>query len=108
MPDLYVDLQFNDDDLVLDTAGEPVLITDRDCITQDIKHMIRDSGLMVQIIGQRDDNKVADHILALTLLIEEDERLIPGTVEIEQTETGVFFIAALTFDFGGISLTVGG
>lgn len=108
MADLYVDLQFNDDDLVLDPAGEPVLITDRDCITQDIKHMIRDSGLMLQIVGQRDKNTVDDHLISLTLLIEDDERLIPGTVDIEQTDKGVFFITADTFDFGSVNLTVGG
>lgn len=102
----YIDLKFTDDDLTLDVAGEPVLIYDRDCITQDIKHLIRDSGKMVLIIGQRDTVKVAILLQELTLLIEEDVRLIPGTVNITSTELGVFFITADTYKFGTLTLQV--
>lgn len=71
----YVDLLITDDDLTLDIAGEPQLIYDRDCITQDIKHLIRDSGLMVEIVGQRSDIAVNERMQRLTLMIEEDTRL---------------------------------
>ena len=102
----YIDLLFTDDDLTLDVAGEPVLIFDRDCITQDIKHLIRDSGLMLQIIGQRDVVTVEVLLQELTLLIEEDQRLVPGTIEIETTTLGVFFITAQTYKFGPINVQV--
>jgi len=104
---IYSDLQFEHDDLVLDSAGEPVLVEDAACITQDIKHLIRDSGLMVQMIGQRNSAVVDDLVLQLTLMIEDDERLIPGTVSIEQTSTELFFITADTYEFGGIYLQAG-
>ena len=104
---IYTDLQFENDDLVLDSLGEPILIEDAACITQDIKHLIRDSGLMVQMIGQRNSAVVNDLVLQLTLMIEEDERLIPGTVAIEQTETELFFISADTYEFGPIHLEAG-
>lgn len=102
----YVDLLFTDDDLTLDSAGEPILIFDRDCITQDIKHLIRDSGLMVQIIGQRNPVTVEVLLQELMLMIEKDERLVPGTIDIETTSLGVFFITAQTYKFGTINVQV--
>jgi len=103
----YSDLQFDNDDLVLDSAGEPVLVEDAACITQDVKHLIRDSGLMVQMIGQRNSAVVDDLVLQLTLMIEDDERLVPGTVSIEQSTAEVFFISADTYEFGPIYLEAG-
>ena len=100
----YIDLLITDNDLTLDMAGEPLLITDRDCITQDIKHLIRDSGLMASIIGQRDDVAVRAATQELMLLIEEDTRLVPGSVVIERVDTSTFFITATTYDFGDLTL----
>lgn len=102
----YIDLLITDDDLTLDAGGEPQLIYDADCITQDIKHLIRDCGLLVGIVGQRSRVAVDEALLKLTLLIEDDERLIPGTVDITQTEVGTFFITASTYDYGDINLNV--
>jgi hypothetical protein len=104
---LYVDLLVENDDLVLDAGGEPQQIYDRDCIVQDIKHLVRDSGLLVEIIGERDQQKVKASLLKLTLLIEDDERLIPGTVAIAATDHETFFITANTYEFGGVRLTTG-
>lgn len=103
---LYIDLLITNNDLTLDGGGEPILITDRECISQDIKHLIRDSGLMVEIVGQRDDVKVQDLLLRLTLMIEDDIRLVPGTVSITETGLGDFFVTATTYDFGLINLAV--
>ena len=101
---LYIDLLITDDDLDLDQAGEPQLIFDRDCITQDIKHLVRDSGLMVELIGQRDNLAIRANTLELVLMIEEDQRLVPGTVNITRTDSQTFFITATTYDFGDISI----
>jgi hypothetical protein len=38
----------------------------------------------------------------LELMIEDDERLVPGTVEITRTDTETFFITATTEQFGVI------
>lgn len=103
----YVDLLFEKDDVVLDVAGEPQLIYDLDCITQDIKHLIRDSGLMVEIIGQRDDIKVQSNLQRLVLMIEEDVRLVPGTVAIERVHVEMFFVTATTYKYGQALLQVG-
>lgn len=103
----YIDLLITDNDLTLDTGGEPVHVDDRDSIAQDIKHLIRESGLMVQIIGQRDTVKVRANLQTLELLIEDDERLVPGTVKITQTTRELFFVTAETIQFGLIEFTIG-
>ena len=55
MPDdYYRDLLISKDDMTLDANGEPVLVTGRACIAQDIQHMIRESGLLVELVGERD------------------------------------------------------
>ncbi|GLP98693.1 hypothetical protein GCM10007891_05470 [Methylophaga thalassica] len=102
----YVDLLIVDDDVVLDAAGEPQLIYDKACITQDIKHMVRDSGLLVEMIGERSSSKIQEKMLKLVLFIETDERLIPGTVAITRTDTETFFITATTYKYGSTSIEV--
>ena len=49
----YRDLLITDDDITLDAGGYPVLVTERACIAQDIQHMIRESGLLVDLVGER-------------------------------------------------------
>ena len=102
----FVDWLITDDDLTLDAGGEPLLIYDLDCITQDIKHMIRDSGLLVQVVGQRSDDAVADLLLQLVLLVETDERLVPGTVAITRQSSALFFVTADTYLYGPTTLQV--
>lgn len=103
---LYVDLHIVNNDVNLDSGGEPLTLDNRDSIAQDIKHLIRETGLMVQIIGQRDDIKVQILLQQLTLEIEEDDRLIPGTVVITRTDTELFYITADTVEFGPIDIYV--
>jgi hypothetical protein len=98
----YIDLFITDNDLTLDAGNEPALIADRDSITQDIKHLIRDSSLLSACIGERDRANIAALMQQLELMIEDDERLIPGTVEITRTDTETFFITATTEQFGVI------
>lgn len=105
MPD-YVDILISDNDLTLGIDGEPDLIYDRDCIIQDIKHLIRESGLMVAIVGQRRVANIQKILGHLTLLIEGDTRLIPGTVLIKQTLHDEFCINAKTYKYGAITLQV--
>jgi hypothetical protein len=102
----YVDLLVTNDDFTFDAAGEPMLVYDADCIAQDIKHLIRESGLMVEIIGQRDNIKVRSNLQKLTLLIEDDVRLVPGTVVITKIDIETFYITATTYKYGNINVEV--
>jgi hypothetical protein len=102
----YIDLLIQDNDLVLDLSRQPLLIDDRASIAQDIAHMIRDSGLLVTLVAERDRLKQRDCIQQLELLVEADERLVPGTALINQLEPGQYLVTATTLKFGTIEVTL--
>lgn len=102
----YIDLLIQDNDLVLDPSRQPQLIADRASIAQDIAHMIRDSGLLVTLVAERDRLKQRDCIQQLELLVEDDARLVPGTVEIIQLEPGQYLVTATTLEFGVIEVAL--
>ena len=97
---LYIDLLITNTDLTLDPSNQPLLVDDRASIAQDIGHMIRESGLLVTLVAERSRLRQADCIQQLELLVEEDERLVPGTVQITETGSGQYRIAATTVAFG--------
>ncbi|MGG7596792.1 DUF2590 family protein [Pseudomonas sp. WC1] len=102
----YIDLLIQNNDLVLDLARQPEPIQDRASIAQDIAHMIRDSGLLVTLVAERDRLRQRDCIQQLELLVEEDERLMPGTAQIVEQGNGVYLVTATTLGFGDIGVTV--
>jgi hypothetical protein len=100
----YIDLLIQDNDLVLDLSRQPLLIDDRASIAQDIAHMIRDSGLLVTLVAERDRLRQRDCIQQLELLVEADERLVPGTALITQLAPGQYLVTATTLKFGTIEV----
>ena len=102
----YIDLLIAGNDLVLDPSRQPMLIDDRASIAQDIAHMIRDSGLLVTLVAERDRLKQRDCIQQLELLVEADERLVPGTAQINQLQPGQYLVTATTLKFGNIEVTL--
>ncbi|MFJ3412311.1 DUF2590 family protein [Pseudomonas protegens] len=102
----YIDLLIEDNDLVLDPSRQPLLIADRASIAQDIAHMIRDSGLLVTLVAERDRLKQRDCIQQLELLVEGDERLVPGTAQITQLQPGQSLVTAKTLKFGDVEVTL--
>lgn len=102
----YIDLLIFDNDLVLDPSHQPVLIEDRASIAQDIAHMIRDSGLLVTLIAERDRLRRRDCIQQMELLIEADERLVPGTALIKSLGLGQYLVTAKTLKFGAVEVTL--
>ena len=103
---LYLDLLIRGNDLVLDPARQPALVTDRASIAQDIAHMIRDSGLLVTLVAERDRFRQRDCIQQLELLVEADERLVPGTARIVSQQPGQYLVTARTVEFGDIEVTL--
>ncbi|QSB20616.1 DUF2590 family protein [Pseudomonas sp. 15A4] len=102
----YVDLLIEHNDLALDPSHQPRLIDDRGCIAQDIAHMIRDSGLLVTLVAERDRLRQRDCIQQLELLVEADERLVPGTAKIRTLESGVYLVTAKTLKFGAVEISL--
>lgn len=100
MEKLYLDLLITDEDITLDSGNQPLICDNRISIAQDIKHAILESGLATQLIAERSRIFRRDIILQMVLLVEEDVRLIPGTVSIIEERLGQLFITAETYEFG--------
>ncbi|VVP32346.1 hypothetical protein PS874_04278 [Pseudomonas fluorescens] len=103
---LYIDLLITGNDLTLDPSSQPLLIDDRASIAQDIGHMIRESGLLVSLVAERDRFQQADGIQQLELLVEADERLVPGTARIIKQGSGQYLVTAKTVAFGPIEVVL--
>lgn len=99
---LYFDLKIIDGNFVLDSGDEPVRCNNRESIAQDVVHMIIESALAKQLVGERGPTLRYDIAQQLELLVESDDRLEPGTAQITETKLGKHYITATTNDFGGI------
>ncbi len=102
----YIDLLITDNDLALDLSRQPVPVEDRACIAQDIGHMIRESGLLVTLVAERNRLKQRDCIQQLELLVEDDVRLVPGSASIRTLEPGQYLVTAKTLQFGDVEVTL--
>lgn len=102
----YIDLWIEGEDIVLDGGKQPILCDNRRSIAQDIKHTLLESGLLTALIGERSPVLRADIFLQMQLLIEDDERLVPGTIQIIEKNQKNLWIVAETVEFGEISQEV--
>ncbi|MDN4236382.1 DUF2590 family protein [Citrobacter portucalensis] len=103
---LYIDLLINNGDFSLNAGHEPELCNNRKSIGQDIVHAIIESGLATQLIAERSPTLRADIFTLLELLVENDERIVPGTVEINEESQKRLWVTASTYDFGTLSYQV--
>lgn len=104
----YIDLHISNGDVVLDAGLNPSYLTDRAAIAQDIVHAILDTGLAHLLISDRGTGVTADTQIKIKLLVEDDVRIMPGTVRIEQTSSGNWWVFADTIDFGLIQSSITG
>lgn len=102
----YIDLLIAGNDLVLDPSNQPLLIDDRASIAQDIAHMIRESGLLITLVAERDPLRQRDCLQQLELRVEDDVRLVPGTARIFPLTSGAYLVTATTVKFGDVKVTV--
>lgn len=107
MPDdFYRDIHIVDEDVCLDVGLQPEYVRARACIAQDIKHMLIESGLVVEMIGERNKAGRQTSIVRMTLLVDEDLRIVPDTCHIEevwQSRTEVtYWLTAETVRYGKI------
>ena len=101
----WQDILITDRDITLDPAGIPVYVIQRPSITQDIVHMILESGLLIELIGERSRAKWTGNMTRIEMLVEDDQRIIPGTVVIdwEDPEQMVLFAQSV---MGQVSVTL--
>lgn len=101
----YRDLHINNGDVVLDAGNNPVYLTDRDVIAQDVMHAIVEEGLANLLISDRGTGVNADTQTRIKLLVEDDVRIMPGTVVVQENSQvkGQWWVTAQTIEFGAIS-----
>ena len=68
--------------------------------------MIRESGLLVTLVAERNRLKQRDCIQQLELLVEADVRLVPGTAKITEVEAGQYLVTARTLAFGDVEVAL--
>ncbi|MEI9743579.1 DUF2590 family protein [Enterobacter ludwigii] len=86
-------------DFTLDSGNEPVICRDLDSIGQDIRHAIIESGLATQLVAERSPTLRDDLMTQIELLVEDDERLIPGTIVVNQEAMTRITITAKAYGF---------
>lgn len=97
----YSDILIENDDVRSDEFGSAVIITDRDVIVQDLIHAIRESGYLIEMVGERDPERRRLLKSRIIDLAEEDLRIIPGSISLE-TDGGKWLLAGETYEFGVI------
>jgi hypothetical protein len=97
---LNIDLNILEGDLSLDDFLSPSQITNADVISQDIKHRLIESGKLPPLIGLRNTDIVNKILTEIELIVEQDTRLVPGTIKITLTDMGVISVTAKTQEYG--------
>lgn len=101
----YIDLLISERDFTLNTGNEPSLCNNRVSVGQDCVHAIIESGLTTQLIAERSPTLRADIMTQIIMLVEEDERIIPGTVTLSEESKTRLWISAETYDFGQVQVS---
>ncbi|WP_429076462.1 DUF2590 family protein [Aeromonas hydrophila] len=102
----YLDILVINGAWQLDAGGEPRRTQDRHSIGQDIKHRIMESGLARKFIGERSPTLRADVMTEIELLVENDERLVPGTIIIREEAADRLLVTATTYEFGSLEVVL--
>ena len=90
----WQDILITDRDITLDAAGIPEMVVQRPSITQDIVHMIMDSGLLIELVGERSESKWAGNMSKIETLEEDDTRILPGTIKIDWSNREKIYLFA--------------
>lgn len=106
MTKLYIDLLVSDGGLDFDAGQQPIYTSDRNSIGQDIKHTILESGLLREYQAERSRTLRADVLTRIEMLIETDERIEPGTAEVEEQAPDLLGMFAETTEYGNIEMGV--
>ena len=106
MNNFHIDLHIDDGDFNFNDVLSPAQLTEASVIAQDIKHRVLESGILVRLVGLRNQNGIAPLLVELELEVELDERLVPGTINITRSDDYSLTIEAETKHYGGLSLAV--
>ncbi|MCP9267845.1 DUF2590 family protein [Xenorhabdus sp. XENO-1] len=103
----YIDLLITGGSFTLNSGNEPRFCHNRISIGQDCVHAIMESGLATELVAERSPTLRADIRTQIEILVEDDDRIIPGTVIINEESSTQLWITAETYDFGCLNVSVG-
>ncbi len=104
----YIDLLITDNDIALAApgVGQEMHISDRASIAQDIVHMIRESALLLGVVGERDPEVVQLNLTRIEQMIEDDLRIVPGSAKVTRTNNETVYVTANTLEFGPVEVSL--
>jgi len=102
MSNFHIDLNIVDGDLNLDEVLAPAKLNVADVIAQDIKHRLLESGLLVRLVKLRNKNSISMILTEIELIVEQDNRLVPGSINVFVTHRKTIAIKAATKEYGKI------
>lgn len=100
----YLDILISGDSIALDNVGLPLTVEGRASIAQDIKHMVRETGLLVEMIGERNAQRIKRNMVRIEQAVENDARIRPGTARMTRLNNDTFFITAKTMKYGDLEV----
>lgn len=101
----HFDLLIIDDDIVLLADDEPRTVDGRPSIAQDVCHAIRESLLLIPLVGERNPLLRRGIHQQVEALVEEDVRIIPGTCRVTEKPSapGKIWVQAKTYEYTDIA-----
>ncbi len=99
----HFDLLIIDDDIAIGDDGEPLTIDGRPSIAQDCCHAIRESNLLLGLIGERNQLYRRAIHQKIEQLVESDRRIIPGTCRVADQVSGNIRVGAKTYEYKDIA-----
>ncbi len=106
MMEQYIDLLVASGGIDFDAGQQPIYTSDRESIAQDIKHAILESGLLRELQAERNRTLRSDVLTRIEILVEEDERIVPGSAEITEQTSDMIWVFAETEDYGSLNYGV--
>ncbi len=105
----HIDIEIISNDLALGVDGAVRFVSGVDCVQQDIKHAILESGLLPLLVAERSATQIALIKNKICGIVEDDLRVMPGTVTVQNVsnQVGVFMVEGQTMDYRKLTLTVG-
>lgn len=99
----HFDLLVTSDDVRFDGVDTLETTDGRPSIAQDVVHAIRESMLLNGLVGQRDLMQRKSIYVQIEALVEEDERIIPGTAEVTESDIELVWVQAQTYEYQGVA-----
>ena len=97
------DLLIKDDDIHFDGIDTLQTTDGRPSIAQDVTHAIRESQLLTGLVAQRNSLERKHIYVQIETLVEDDERIIPGTATVTESDTETVWIQAQTYDYQDVA-----